>query len=128
MTLFLISLIPYLIFTIFKTKKSLHMLQQNFYDDDCRYFKWILANITKIAYESDILFILIICTLFFDIGVTIGAFIILYGLIFISYRKKKVEDTKNGIFDFVNIFTELEDSITNDEFDKKRFNNNFEFH
>lgn len=90
MTLFLISLIPYLIFTIFKTKKSLHMLQQNFYDDDNRYFKWILTNITRIAYESDILFVLMICTLFFDIGVTIGAFIILYGIIFINYRKKKV--------------------------------------
>lgn len=90
MTLFLISLIPYLIFTIFKTKKSLHMLQQNFYDDDNRYFKWILTNISKIAYESDILFVLITCTLFFEIGVTIGAFIILYGIIFISYRKKKV--------------------------------------
>ena len=90
MTLFLISLIPYLIFTIFKTKKSFHMLQQNFYDDDRRYFKWIITNISKIAYESDILFVLIICTLFFEIGVTIGAFIILYGIIFISYRKKKV--------------------------------------
>ena len=90
MTLFLISLAPYLIFTIAKTKKSFHMLQQNFYDDDLRYFKWILINISKIAYESDILFVLIMCTLFFDIGVTIGAFIILYGIIFISYRKKKV--------------------------------------
>ena len=90
MTLFLISLIPYLIFTIFKTKKSFHMLQQNFYDDDRRYFKWIITNISKIAYESDILFVLIICTLFFELGVTIGAFIILYGIIFISYRNKKV--------------------------------------
>ena len=90
MTLFLISLAPYLIFTIAKTKKSFHMLQQNFYDDDNRYFKWILTNISKIAYESDILFVLIMCTLFFDIGVTIGAFIILYGIIFINYRKKKV--------------------------------------
>ena len=90
MTLFLISLIPYLIFTIFKTKKSFHMLQQNFYDDDNRYFKWILTNISKIAYETDILFVLIICTLFFDIGVTIGIFIVLYGIIFINYRKKKI--------------------------------------
>lgn len=89
MTLFLISLIPYLIFTIFKTKKSFHMLQQNFYNDDNRYFKWLLTNITKIAYDTDILFVLIVLTLFFDIGVTIGAFIILYGLIFLFYRKKR---------------------------------------
>lgn len=94
MKLFLISLIPYLIFSIFKTKKSFHMLQQNYYDLDNRYFKWILSNISKIAFESDILFILLICTLFFDIGIEIGAFIILYGIIFISYRKKKVIDKK----------------------------------
>ncbi len=90
MTLFLISLIPYLIFTIYKTKKSFHMLQQNYYDDDNRYFKWLLTNITKVAYDSDILFVLIIFTLFFDIGFTIGLFIIIYGIIFISYRNKKV--------------------------------------
>ena len=90
MTLFLVSLAPYLLFTIFKTKKSFHMLQQNYYDDDNRYFKWIIVNISKIAYESDILFVLIICTLFFDTGVTIGAFIILYGIIVLNYRKKKV--------------------------------------
>ena len=90
MALFLISLIPFLLFTIFKTKKSFHMLQQNFYDDDHRYFKWVLTNITKVAYDTDILFVLIMLTIFFDIGITIGAFIILYGIIFLLYRKKKV--------------------------------------
>ena len=49
MALFLISLIPFLIFTIVKTKKSFHMLQQNYYYDDDRYFKWIIVNITKVA-------------------------------------------------------------------------------
>jgi len=98
MTLFLISLIPYLIFTILKTKRSFHMLQQNFYDDDCRYFKWILANITKIAYDVDLLFVLLICTIFFNIGVVIGAFIILYGIIFINYQKKKVVAKKPLVF------------------------------
>ena len=90
MSLFLVSLIPYLIFSMLKTKRNFHMLQQNYYDDGCRYFKWILANITKIAYEIDLLFILIICTLFFEIGITIGTFIILYGIMFIKYNKKKV--------------------------------------
>ena len=90
MKTFLISLIPYLIFTIKKTKRSFHMLQQNYYDLDNRYFKWILTNITKIAFESDILFVLLICTLFFNIGITIGLFIILYGIIYLNYSKKKV--------------------------------------
>ena len=90
MTLFLISLIPFLIFTIMKTKKSFHMLQQNFYDDDNRYFKWILINISKIAIESDLLFILLILTIFFNIWVTICSFIVLYIIIFLMYKKKKV--------------------------------------
>jgi len=90
MKLFLISLIPYLIFTVFKTKRSFHMLQQNYYDLDLRYFRWILANIQKITFESDLLFVLLVLTLFFNVGVEIGAFIILYGIIFISYNKKKV--------------------------------------
>lgn len=97
MTLFLISLIPYLIFTIFKTKKSFHMLQQNYYDDGNRYFKWILVNITKMAYDSDILFVLLVLTIFFDIGVTIGTFIILYGIIFLTYKKKKVQQDKKPL-------------------------------
>ena len=94
MKLFLISLIPYLIFSIYKTKKSFHMLQQNYYDLDLRYFKWILSNIRKIMFESDILFVLLALTLFFNSAVSIGAFIILYGIIFISYRNKKAIDKK----------------------------------
>ncbi len=88
MTLFIVSLIPYLIFTIYKTKRSFHMLQQNYYDLDSRYLKWILTNISKIAFESDILFVLIMFTLFFNTGITIGLFIILYGIIFITYKNK----------------------------------------
>ena len=90
MTIFLISLIPYLIFSIYKTKKSFHMLQQNYYDLDLRYFRWILSNILKITFESDILFVLLVLTLFFNTGATIGAFIVLYGIIFMIYRNKKV--------------------------------------
>lgn len=90
MTLFLISLIPYLIFTICKTKNSFHMLQQNFYNDDNRYLKWILTNITKVAFESDILFVTIICTIFFKTTITLSLFIILYGIIYLNYKKKKV--------------------------------------
>ena len=90
MTLFLISLIPYLIFTICKTKNSFHMLQQNFYNDDNRYLKWIFANITKVSFESDILFVTLVCTIFFKTTITLSLFIILYSIIFLIYRKKKV--------------------------------------
>ena len=81
MKLFLISLIPYLIFSLFKTKKSLHMLQQNYYDLDLRYFRWILSNIRKIVFESDILFVLLALTILFNSAVALGSFIVLYGII-----------------------------------------------
>lgn len=90
MELFLISLIPYLIFSVLKTKRSFHMLQQNYYDLDLRYFKWILSNMSKIVFESDVLFVLLVLALFFSSNIAIGAFIVLYGIIFISYRNKKV--------------------------------------
>ena len=94
MTLFLISLIPYFLVVVYKTKKSLQMLQQNYYDDDNRYFKWIISNISKISFDISILFVLIILTLFFEIGIEIGAFIILYGIIYMIYTKDKKVDKK----------------------------------
>ena len=44
MNYFILSLIPALIYNLFKMKKSFHMLQQNWYNDDQRYFKWLLKN------------------------------------------------------------------------------------
>ena len=47
MILYLISLIPVIIFTLMKTRKSFHMMQQNFYNDDNRYMKWVNKNKKK---------------------------------------------------------------------------------
>ena len=98
MKLFLISLIPYFIYVIYKTKKSFHMLQQNYYDLDLRYFKWILVNINKTMFDKDILFILLILTVFFDIGIEIGAFIILYGILFVTIKRKKTQEKKPLVY------------------------------
>ena len=40
--------ILWLMYMFYRTKKSLHMLQQNLYDDDYRYIKWIKNNFDKI--------------------------------------------------------------------------------
>ena len=56
-TYFLISLIPYFWYVIYKARKSMHMLQQNWYNDGNRYFKWILDNITRVFITYDLLFI-----------------------------------------------------------------------
>ena len=89
MNLFLISLIPYAVFTISKTLKSIHMMQQNYYNDGNRFLNWIICNIKKVVFEVDVLFVLLIFTIFFNISVEIGLFIIIYGFVYIKSRKKK---------------------------------------
>ena len=88
---------PYLIFRI---KKSLHMLQQNLYDDDFRYVKWLKKNFGKTMLSFDLVqALLIFLILFVKNGIVIPiSFGIVYLLLFIrsfglSYKEvvKKVD-------------------------------------
>ena len=54
---FILSLLPMFYYLIFKSKKAMHMLQQNWYNDDNRYFKWIIDNQVKVFITFDILFV-----------------------------------------------------------------------
>ena len=51
----ILLIIIWLFYLYFRTKKSLHMLQQNLYDDDHRYLKWIKKNFDKIMLGAEIL-------------------------------------------------------------------------
>ena len=66
MALYLITLIPVIIFTLMITRKSFHMMQQNFYNDDNRYMKWVNNNKKKTIIDSDIIFVISIIALFLD--------------------------------------------------------------
>ena len=57
---FLLSLIPCLAYLIFKSKRAMHMLQQNWYNDGNRYIKWIISNPIKVFICFDLLFIIFI--------------------------------------------------------------------
>ena len=57
---FLLSLIPYFAYLIFKSKKYMHMLQQNWYNDGNRYIKWIMNNFEKVFVVFDVLFIILV--------------------------------------------------------------------
>ncbi len=94
MKLFLISLIPYFIYVIKKSKNSFHMLQQNYYDDDHRYLRWIIVNNRKVLFDRDLLFLVFVCTLFLQTGLTVGIFIVLYCYLYFSINKVKVLDKK----------------------------------
>ena len=56
---FLLSLIPYFAYIIFKSKKYMHMLQQNWYNDGNRYIKWVMNNFEKVFVVFDVLFIIL---------------------------------------------------------------------
>ena len=61
MLYFLLSLIPLIYLTIIKSKKSIHMLQQNYYDESNRYLLWIKNNLKKVFFTPDLgLFIIVI--------------------------------------------------------------------
>ena len=73
--------IIWLLYMYYRTKKSLHMLQQNLYDDDFRYIKWIKNNFSKImlSFELSQVF-LIFFILYVNEGISIP---IMFGIIYL---------------------------------------------
>lgn len=65
MKYFLISLLPAVIYLLMYTKKTLHMLQQNRYNEDNRYLKWIKINSKKVFININYLYLLIFAFSFF---------------------------------------------------------------
>ena len=73
--------ILWLMYMFYRTKKSLHMLQQNLYDDDYRYIKWIKNNFDKIMLSFELSQVFLI---FFILYVKKGIIIeILFGIIYL---------------------------------------------
>ena len=71
--IYFILLTSFIIINYYKTKKSLHMLQQNLYNENNRYLKWLINN-SKQFIEIDLIVIAMALT---------GAFVI-YDLEFLS--------------------------------------------
>lgn len=78
--LFLLCSLPTIIYLMFKTKKSFHMLQQNWYNENNRYIRWMFNNPKKVFLHYDILIIL-----FLIFGLFLGgnSLIILYSCFYI---------------------------------------------
>ena len=53
---FVLSLLPYLFYLMYKSRKAMHMLQQNWYNDGNRYLKWIFGNLKKVFITYDMAF------------------------------------------------------------------------
>ena len=72
-------LISFCLVIYYKTKKHLHMLQQNLYDENNRYLKWVLQNL-KDFIDIDLLFPLISL-----LGIYITSYnSLIYNILFIS--------------------------------------------
>lgn len=103
MEFIIFSLTPVLFYLIIRTKKSLHMLQQNWYNEGNRYLKWIFKNKKEAINIFEVITTLIILVSFvlFLSGLSLNINF-LYSFIFIIYiyygysyyKKVKKEQSK----------------------------------
>jgi len=94
---FVVSLLVPIIYMFFKTKKSFHMLQQNWYNEGNRYIKWIFKNYKKIFLNLDILGLLFGIFVFVKLNSVLMMilYVVLYTVITLIYIKNvKKEQTK----------------------------------
>lgn len=86
----------YFLYIILKSKKSFHMLQQNFYNNSNRYIKWIFNHYKKSFLTIDWLFLIVIL---FGLFVNNDLFVFLfYVFIFLFYFNLfKNEQVKIGL-------------------------------
>lgn len=88
MLIFIISLVVILLYNHLKTQKSLHILQQNLYNDDNRYINWIKKNFKESFLNMELFIILCIILIYFN---KLTSFI----FIFISYIYLICSERKN---------------------------------
>ncbi len=95
---FIIILILWFILVFIKLKKSLHMLQQNNYNKDNRYVKWICNNFKKVFLSIDIVLVLFIMFLLISKNIIINAilFTLLLLVSIIKYFNDSLEDKKKS--------------------------------
>ena len=92
---FIVSLLMAYVYIIIKSKKSYHMLQQNWYNDGNRYINWILDNKKKVFITPELLFVLFLLFFVLPIKVSMSIFIIfLYDYVTYIYKSKKDRTSK----------------------------------
>lgn len=95
MVYFLLTLIPIGILTYLKSRKSLHMMQQNYYDESHRYLIWITKNLKKVFFTPDICYALVCLGLLYNnVMVSMILFTLLSLLILFKYSKMKEQVKK----------------------------------
>ena len=99
---YLIYLIIYF-YVINVSKKSLHMLQQNLYNENNRYLKWVKANYKLIVTNLDLFGILFSIIILFTtnniiINIILSIMLIVYIVSFYQYKeRRKLEQNKKPL-------------------------------
>ena len=76
----------------------MHMLQQNWYNDGNRYFKWILDNAKKVFITYDLLFILFLLLKKVTYNKSLIIFGVFYIIVYFLYKSKiKKEQSKKPL-------------------------------
>lgn len=99
--MFYMSLIPFIILFVYDLKKSLHMAQQNLYNDDKRFLKWTIKDManfkTPLKCSLVVLItylILVVFKLESTIITSIYFFIVCLIILLIKIKESKNSDTK----------------------------------
>ena len=87
----LLLTIPYI---ILKTKKNLHILQQNFYNENNRYIKWGNKNIKDVLNIDIIFVVLSIINIFLNNKIIFYVYIFFIVLFFVKLNTLKKEQVK----------------------------------
>ena len=102
--MFCISLIPFILLMIIDFKKSLHMAQQNLYNDDNRFLKWIIKDLKQLKTPTKCSIVVIITYLILiafrldsKIIVSIYFFLVCLVIFIIKIKEEKASDTKIGL-------------------------------
>ena len=79
----------YFLYIILRSKKSFHMLQQNFYNNSNRYLKWIFNNTKKSFITIDWVFLIIFIIGLFGINISyiMAAFYLIMFIYYYDYLK-----------------------------------------
>lgn len=96
--MFYVSLISYVLLLVYSYKKSLHMAQQNLYNDDHRFLKWTIKNMRSFK-QSFICLLIVMFTYILLVAFKIKANIITYIYFFIAcfiILMQKIKESKNS--------------------------------
>ena len=102
MNLYTSSFLLIIVFNIIKNKKSLHMFQQNLYNENNRYIKWILKHFKKVFLSLDFLSMITIIIAYL-LNNNLSDFLILIAIAFYFletariYNNKKIEIIKKSL-------------------------------